>query len=191
MPTFPTLWKPGMALTADRLNARNVSTVEQVTTVELNQASFNTGLGIPTEISFEVEANALYRWWCGISYSAVSAVHGTGVAIGWRWTTPPGASMGRFSMSYVQNPGTGINTGSPILMRRPADATYIQAGGTNTEANWPTYNFMTAQDRGLLMTDSERGTITLHVGRFNGNNGNVSPVLHGGNQTRLLIERIS
>lgn len=193
MPTFPTVWKPGMALTADRLNARNVHTVQQVTTVELGEDSWNSQLGLPTEIRYEVEPNAMYRWWCGISYSAVALSSGPnqGVAIGWRWTSPTGASMGRFSMSYVQDPTTGINSGSPIIMRRPADNTYIQAGGTNTAANWTTsYNFMTAQDRGLLMTGDERGEIVLHVGRFSNEGGRISPILHGGNQTRLLIERI-
>lgn len=186
--TFVQEWRPGMLITSDRLNSRNKTLVIQNDTLELTPASFDNP--VATEIRYEVEPNAAYRWWCGISYSAVTQAENTGTALGRWWSTPPGTNMGRFTASYVAAPPTGVNNGASVIMRRPNDTTIIPAGGSNSDLSG-TLNFHSCQEQGVLFSGSERGEIVLMVQHFRSVPNVQNVILHGGNQTRAIFERIS
>lgn len=186
--TFVHEWRPGMLITSDRLNSRNKTLVIQNDTLELTAASSSTP--VATEIRFEVEPNAQYRWWCGISYSAVTQSVNTGTALGRWWSTPAGANMGRFTASYVVDPPTGVNNGASVIMRRAGDTTIIPAGGSNSNLTG-TLNFHSCQEQGVLFTGNERGDIVLMVQHYRSVPNVQNVILYGGNQSRAIFERIS
>lgn len=172
-------WRPGMILTSDRMNARNLYTVIQASDQVLTSETETY-----CDIEYELEANAVYEYTMLISYSAVRSGSG-GAALGWKWDVPTGARVERFTSSYVQNPDSGVSSGALIIQRRPATTTLVQAGGSDTSS--PPSNYHSAYDRGVVLTYTTPGMLRLQVSKFSSGS---NPILRGGNQTRLLIRRI-
>lgn len=176
---FPQVFA-GQTLTADVINATRkrliIQTADQVLTDQDTE--------IDTEIIIPVEAGATYWYECLISYSAVSAASS---ALTYSWDAPTGTALARFTQSYITQPGTGSNTGSLIIQRRPANTTGIPAGGS--DASSPPTNFHSAYDRGTISVGGISGNVVLQV-RQAGSGSSNETILRGGNQTRCFYERI-
>jgi hypothetical protein len=180
---YPQLFA-GQRITADKLNASRKRSVVQTA----DQTLVGTTALVNTEIVLPIEAGAVYYYDCLISYSAVRAGSG-GSALSWSWNVPPGAVLARFTQSYVRDPASGVNTGSDVILRRPATTTRIPAGGTDSTS--PPINFHSAYDRGTITAGGISGLVILQVGQDTGTGPTASEVLlRGGNQTRCYFERI-
>lgn len=170
----------GQRLTADVLSMTRKRLVVQTADMAFSNQTTN----LATEIVIPVVAGATYWYQCLISYSAVSA---TGSALTWSWDTPTGTALTRFTTSLTQQPGTGVNTGGPAVMRRPANTTGIPAGGTDDGS--PPTNFNSAIDQGAIQVGGVGGNLTLLVRQSGAGSANQT-ILRGGNQTRCFYERV-
>lgn len=166
-------WYAGQVITAERLNARNMRVVEQLNDQEVTNNGSSWEL---SEIELELEPNAVYFYWLGLSYSA-----GNG-GIAWSWSST-GVTLASFTASYNRDVNSGsINAGAGVLMRRPANTTPRVAGGSGSS------NFNSAADRGTITTSGGSPTLAL---QFRQDSADSSPtILRGGNQTRLVYQRI-
>lgn len=180
---MPFPWLAGQRITAARLDEAATRLVAQdADLVMTNQTSL-----VNSDIAIPVEAGATYVYDCMISYSAVSAANS---ALLFAWDAPSGTLLARNTQSYVAQPPTasGANTGSDIIMRRPANITQIPAGGTDTAS--PPTNFHSAYDRGTITVGSVGGLVVLQV-RQQGSGSANQTILRGGNQTRCTFARIA
>ncbi|WP_017614135.1 hypothetical protein [Nocardiopsis salina] len=165
-------WYAGQVITAERLNARNMGLVEQLNDQEVTDNDSSWEL---SEIELELEPNAVYFYWLGVSYSA-----GDG-GFAWSWSST-GVTLASFTIAYNRDTASGINNGGPVILRRPANTTPRVAGGSGSS------NFNSAADRGTITTSG--GTPTLAL-QFWQDSADSSPtILRGGNQTRLVYQRI-
>lgn len=166
----------GQIITADRWNAR----IPLVVTQENDQIVTSSTTPIASEITFTPEINATYRYSLLISYSAT-----TTSGIFWEWDAP-NALIASFTQAY-EHPGTsGVNSGQGVVMRRPAHTTNRYAGGT--DASSPPSNFHSAYDWGTFATDGTLNTITVQFAQATSSTDQT--ILRGGNQTRIVYERI-
>jgi len=171
-------WYAGQVITAERLNARNMQMVTQEADHKIeddNDSSWEL-----TEVTAELEPDAIYAYWCYISYSA--GVDG----FVWSWDAT-GVSLASFTTAYNRNVSSDINTGGSVIMRRPANTTPRVAGGASST------DYNSAYDRGTMETSGGSPVLTLRVRK-----DNVDPevdrevtLLRGGNQTRFLYQRIA
>ena len=169
-------WFAGQVLTADAMNARNVKMVAQ----QNDQVVTSSTTLIDSEITFIPEPNAVYQYWLYISYSAT-----TNSDLRWSWNAA-GATLASFTQAYAATAGSGVNTGSDIIMRRPGNTTARAAGGTDTTS--PPVNFHSAYDSGTFVTDGTLSAVTM---QFCQNTSHTDQtILRGGNQTRMLYPRI-
>jgi len=173
MAGFPA-WFAGEIITADGLNGRNMRLVAQESDLDLTSTTF-----VESQITWVPEPNAVYAYWLYISYSADAAAD-----LVWRWESEStcGVLMASFTQAYVLGAAAGVNTGASIILRRPANTTERLAGGTGAS------NFHSAYDQGTFSTNAAPTAQTLYV-RQNAASG--STILRGGNQTRLMYQRIA
>lgn len=165
-------WYAGQTITAERLNARNLRLVAQEDNQEITN---NDSTWESTEIELELEPNAIYAYWLYVSYSA-----GNG-GIAWSWDAT-GVTLASFTLAYNRDTASGINNGGGVIMRRPSNTTPRVAGGSGSS------NFNSAVDRGTMETSG--GTPSLAL-RFRQDSSSSSlTILRGGNQTRILYQRI-
>lgn len=177
MPAFPE-FRAGLVWTAGRANARNIRIIEQAE----DQVVSGTTV-VDTDIVIPLEPNAVYWHHLFISYSAVS---GSNSALAANWLVPSGTVVNRFTSSYVASPGTGLNTGSLIIKRRPANTTFQIIGGSDASTAG---NFHNASDEGTITTGAAGGDLFWRV-RVSGT-ATDDVILRGGpGQTRILFARI-
>lgn len=174
--SFPQ-WFAGQALTADGLNGGRMRLVQQ----ENDQTVTNSTTYMASEIEFTPEPNATYWYQMLISYSADGAGD-----FQWNWNAP-GAIFASFTQARSVDATGTFNTGAEVIFRRPGNTTNRLAGGATTGT--PTDSFYSAYDQGTFVTD---GTITPVVMQFaQATLAPVDCILRGGNQTRLLYQRIA
>lgn len=168
-------WFAGQPITADGLNGRSMRLITQ----ENDQQPTTTGVLDKSEIFFTPEPNAVYAYWLYIAYSA--ATDGDFL---WEWgeQAATGVLMASFTQAYAASAASGVNTGALIIMRRPGNSTNRVAGGTDIA------NFHSAYDAGTFATDSNPGEQAVW---FTQNASSTKSILRGGNQTRLLYQRIA
>lgn len=166
----------GQIATADQWNAgiRRIVTQENDQTV--NSGSTGTTL-VNSEVTAQLEPNAMYDYWLWISYSADAAAD-----FKWAWSL-----SGMLICSFTQAnsaslSAASVNDGGSVILRRPAATTARIAGGSGSA------NFNSAYDWGTLQTDAAPGPITLQFAQ-NTSSANDT-ILRGGNQTRFLYQRI-
>jgi hypothetical protein len=168
-------WFAGQIATADRMNARNMELIAQE-----GDLTLTTTTATASEIVFLPEPNAVYSYWLYISYSA-----DTDTDMFWEWGSEAstGVLMASFTQAYATDAGTGVNTGSLIVMRRPGNTTNRVAGGSDVA------NFHSAYDSGTFSTNGAPTQQTLYVARNSAGSGGTT-ILRGGNQTRMIYQRI-
>ncbi|GAB3693623.1 hypothetical protein [Nocardiopsis oceani] len=167
-------WRAGEVITAHRLNAGQPVLVTQ----ENDQTITDQEEFEPSEISFLPEPNAVYAYWLYISYSA----HSTPDFV-WRWpATGTGVSFASFTQAYHRSASGGINSGSEIIFRRPANSTNRLAGGIGAD------NYLSAYDSGTFESDGDPSTTTMEFAQASASDEPTT--LRGGNQTRMLYMRI-
>lgn len=173
MAGFPA-WFAGEIITADGLNGRNMRLVTQESDLTLTTTS-----AVASQITFTPEPNAFYAYWTYISYSADVTAD-----LIWDWESEAtcGVLMASFTQAYILGAAAGANTGAAIIMRRPGNTTDRVAGGTDVA------NFHSAYDSGTFSTTATPTAQTLYV-RQNAASG--STILRGGNQTRMIYQRIA
>lgn len=173
MAGFPA-WFAGEIITADGLNGRNMRLVAQESDLTLTTTSF-----VDSQITWVPEPNAVYAYWMYISYSA-----DTTADLVWQWESEStcGVLMASFTQAYILGAASGANTGASIIMRRPGNTTDRVAGGTDVA------NFHSAYDQGTFSTNAAPTAQTLMVRQ---NVASGSTILRGGNQTRLVYQRIA
>jgi hypothetical protein len=170
-------WYAGQVMLADAMNARNPRLVQQ----ENDQIVTASTTFINSEITFTPEPNATYWYEVLISYSAIAAAD-----LKWTWAAA-GTTLCSFTMAPAASIGTAsVNTGSDVIMRRPANTTVRIAGGS--DATSPPTNFHSAYDRGTFVSDGTLSTVTMQFAQNVSDAGQV--ILRGGNQTRMLYTRI-
>lgn len=170
-------WFAGQILLADDLNARHPRLVQQ----ENDQVVTSSTTVINTEITFTPEPNATYMYWLWISYSAT-------INSGFRWSwLASGATFCSFTQS-ISSPGASgtANTPQSVNMRRPANTTGRLAGGSDAAS--PPANFHSAYDQGTFTTDGTISSVTLQFAQATSHANQT--ILRGGNQTRMIYERI-
>jgi hypothetical protein len=184
MAAFPRI-RAGQRLLANTLNARNLILVEQSEDVTIT----NSTTMLDSDIVIPAEAGAIYEYDLRIAYSAVRETDGpdVGSALVCNWSVPSGSAVNRFTTSFPRTPGTGLNTGNAVIMRRPATATLQICGGTDAAS--PPTNFHSAYDRGTITIGGTDGDV---VWRFGANRSvTEETILRGGpTQTRLLYSRL-
>ena len=169
-------WYAGQVMTADAANARHARLVIQ----QNDQTITSSTTLIDSEISFIPEPNATYLYWLYISYSAT-----VNSDLRWAWAAA-GATLASFTAAYAASAASGVNTGSDIVMRRPGNTTARAAGGS--DATSPPVNFHSAYDVGTFATDGTLSAVTL---QFAQNTSHADQtILRGGNQTRMIYQRI-
>lgn len=168
----------GQVVLADKWNSLIPRLVQQ----ENDQIVTSSITPVATEIVFTPEPNATYVYWLYLSYSATT-VNG----IRWQWLAP-GATFCSFTQS-ISNPGAGTTANSPqsVNFRRPANTTGRLAGGSDSAS--PPANFHSAYDSGTFTTDGTTSAVTLQFAQAV-SHANQS-ILRGGNQTRMVYQRIS
>lgn len=173
MASFPA-WFAGEIITADGLNGRNMRLIAQ----ESDQTLTST-TAVASQISFTPEPNAVYAYWLYLSYSA-----DTTADFGWEWESEAtcGVLMASFTKAYAQTAASGANTGASIIMRRPGNTTDRVAGGTDVA------NFHSAYDSGTFSTNATPTAQTVYVRQVVASG---STILRGGNQTRMIYQRIA
>lgn len=173
MAGFPA-WFAGEIITADGLNGRNMRLVAQESDLDLTSTTL-----VASQITWVPEPNAVYAYWMYISYSADVTAD-----MVWEWEAEGtcGVLMASFTQAYILGAAAGANTGASIIMRRPGNTTDRVAGGTDVA------NFHSAYDQGTFSTNAAPTAQTLYV-RQNAASG--STILRGGNQTRLIYQRIA
>lgn len=169
-------WYAGQVITADRLSARDMLLVTQQ-----NDLTLTTTSAVKSEIRFTPEPNAVYAYWCYISYSA-----DTDTDLFWEWddNATTGVLMVSFTRALNLATGAGVDTGSSVIMRRPGNTTDRVAGGSGIA------NFHSAYDSGTFITTGTPTEHAMYAGR-NGVGTGGTTILRGGNQTRLLYQRIA
>lgn len=177
-------WYAGQVITAERLNARNMQMVTQEADMEIRDISVNSdnrNEWEPSEISLELEPDAIYAYWCYISYSAGPA------GFAWSWSVS-GVSLASFTTAYNRGVyDSSINTGGGVILRRPANTTTRVTSGVGvTDIN-------SAYDRGTMETSGGTPTLTMLVSQDGYPTGGPegTSILRGGNQTRFLYQRIA
>lgn len=171
-------WFPGDKITSPRLNARNLMMVTQANDLTLTGGSTNYQ---PSEIILRLEPGATYSYFLFISYSAY-----TGADFRWRWDAPDGCLLASFTRALILGAASGSNTGANLIMRRPGNLTDRVAGGTSTATSSPG-TFNSAYDVGTIQNGGVVGNLTLEVDR---NDVGGDTILRGGNQSRLLYQRL-
>lgn len=176
-------WFAGQVLLADDMNARNPKLVIQ----QNDQTVTNSSTMVASEITFIPEPNAVYRYWMWISYSANQAC-----GFAWSWSAA-GTALASFSNS-IADPATGgtPNTPQSVNMRRPGNTTGRLAGGTDADGTIPPVNFHSAYDTGTFATDGTLSSVTFMFACASpsGTVTGAQAILRGGNQTRMIYERI-
>jgi hypothetical protein len=170
-------WFAGQILIADDMNARHPRLVAQ----ENDQIVTSSTTVINSEIVFTPEPNATYRYWLWIAYSAT-------INSGFRWSwLASGATFCSFTQS-ISSPGASgtANTPQSVNMRRPANTTGRLAGGSDAAS--PPANFHSAYDQGTFTTDGTISSVTLQFAQATSHANQT--ILRGGNQTRMIYERI-
>lgn len=170
-------WFAGQILIADDMNARNERLVQQ----ENDQVVTSSTTVINSEITFTPEPNAIYLYWCWLSYSAT-------INSGFRWSwLANGATLCSFTQA-ISSPGASgtSNTPQSIIMRRPANTTGRLAGGSDAAS--PPANFHSAYDVGTFVTDGTTNAITLQFAQATSHANQT--ILRGGNNTRMIYRRI-
>ncbi|MBP5883182.1 hypothetical protein QBA57_28545 [Streptomyces scabiei] len=165
----------GQIATADQWNAGITRLVTQENDQTVTSATTGTTL-VNSEISVQLEPNALYEYKLYISYSADAAAD-----FKWAWSL-----SGMLICSFSQANAAGlsaasVNDGGDVIFRRAAATTARIAGGSGAA------NFNSAYDFGTLQTDGAPGLITLQFAQ-NTSSANQT-ILRGGNQTRFLYKR--
>lgn len=164
----------GQIITADRWNAR----IPLLVTQENDQTVTSSTTYIDSEITFTPETNAVYRYILLISYSAA----GTGGDLKWNWDAP-NALFASFTQAIGATATGTFNDPQQVIFRRPGNTTDRIAGGPSSD---PT--FWSAYDQGTFETDGTLNTVTMQFAQ-NVSSAN-SIILRGGNQTRIIYERI-
>lgn len=176
-------WFAGQALLADDMNAR----LPRLLLQQNDQTVTNSSTMVASEITFTPEPNAVYRYWMWISYSANQAC-----GFAWSWSAA-GTALASFSNS-IADPATAgtANTPQSVNMRRPGNTTGRLAGGTDADATIPPVNFHSAYDQGTFATDGTLSPVTFMFACASPAGGVplAQAILRGGNQTRLIYERI-
>lgn len=166
----------GQVITADAWNAM----IPKLVTQENDQLVTSSTAFVNSEISFVPEPNAEYKYELYISYSAYT----TG-DFKWLWDAP-GALFASFSQAYITGAAVGFNTGADVIFRRPGNTTTRVAGGASDGS---TDVFLSAYDVGTFLTDGTSSPITMQWAQ-NTSSANSS-ILRGGNQTRMIYQRIA
>ncbi|QFQ97465.1 hypothetical protein F9278_15980 [Streptomyces phaeolivaceus] len=166
----------GQIATADQWNAGVPRMVTQENDQTVNSGSTGTTL-VNSEVTAQLEPNALYKYELFLSYSADGAAD-----FKWAWSLS-GMLICSFSLANAASLSTAsVNDGGSVIMRRAAATTNRIAGGSGAA------NFHSAYDFGTLQTDAAPGPITLQFAQ-NTSSANDT-ILRGGNQTRFLYQRI-
>ncbi|MEU1554012.1 hypothetical protein ABZ517_15005 [Streptomyces scabiei] len=166
----------GQIATADQWNAMIPRMVTQENDQTVTSATTGTTL-VNSEVSVQLEPNALYTYQLLISYSADGAAD-----FKWAWSLS-GMLICSFSQANAAGLSTAsINDGGDVILRRAAATTNRIAGGSGAA------NFHSAYDWGTLQTDGAPGLLTLQFAQ-NTSSANQT-ILRGGNQTRLIYQRI-
>ncbi|MGW8846625.1 hypothetical protein ACWGNE_02480 [Streptomyces xiamenensis] len=176
---MPFPWRPGMRVTADRLNASSTHVVQ----LEADLPLVNRTTPLATDIRVPLIAGATYQYWLLISYSAAS---GADTSISANWSVPTGTEMLRFTISYqaVASNTTGANAGQYVIMRRPANGTGHVIGGTTAG------NYHSARDEGLITVGGAGGTAIWQV-QQGGAGASTGTIIRGGpTATRIVYRRI-
>ena len=168
-------WRAGEIITAERLNAGETILITQ----ENDQTITSQDAFEPSEISFLPEPNAVYEYRLLISYSA----HTTPDFV-WRWPTTniAGVSFASFTQAYHRDASGGLNSGSEVIFRRPANSTSRVAGGIGDG------NIMSAYDQGTFESDASPSECTMEFAQATSSSNPT--ILRGGNQTRMTYRRI-
>lgn len=183
-------WLAGMRITADRLRDRDIQFVDQGEDVVI----VNSTTMLDSDISFFAEPGATYWYNLLVSYSAFGEVGGVGSALVGNWDAPSGTAVNRFTQSFPVTPtNLNLNSGSVVVMRRPANTTLQIMGGTDEPSDTADpvvpENFHSAYDQGTILIGGTEGVVTW---RFGANRSvDEQTILRGGpNQTRLIYARI-
>lgn len=174
--SFPQ-WFAGQALTADGLNGRNMRLVMQ----ENDQTVNNSTAYVASEITFTPEPNATYWYTLLVSYSADGAGD-----FKWNWNAL-GATFASFTQARSVDATGTFNAPATVIFRRPGNTTDRIAGGATTGT--PTDSFYSAYDQGTFVTDGTITPVTMQFAQATA--AAVNCILRGGNQTRLLYQRIA
>ena len=166
----------GQVITADAWN----SMIPKVVTQENDQLVASSTAFVNSEISFVPEPNAVYTYQLLISYSAY-----TSGDFKWTWDAP-GALFASFTQAYYTSAAVGHNTGSQVIFRRPGNTTSRVAGGASDASNDV---FLSAYDVGTFQTDGTHSPVTMQWAQ--NNTLANSTILRGGNQTRMIYQRIA
>lgn len=176
-------WYAGQVITADRLNARNLMLVEQADDQEASSTSLET-----SQITVSLEPGAVYAYWLYLSFVA----HRTN-DLRWQWDTP-GTTIASFTQATARGGNTGHNATREVLFRRPAATTNKIAGGTSQldpdDGSIVTV-VQSAYDSGTLFTSAGNPSLTLLFSKESNDVPDAPTTLRGGNQTRLLYQRIA
>lgn len=175
---FPN-WYPGDLVTAPGLNGRNWRMVAQDNDLTLTGGST---LYQDTDIVVPVESGAIYYYHLFLSYSARAD---TGFR--WRWQAPDDCLLASFTMALALSPSTGADSGGNLILRRPGNLTDRVAGGNSANANPPAV-FNSAYDAGSITVGGSAGNVILQVDRPDVTG---DAILRGGNQTRMIFQRIA
>ncbi|MFP3986871.1 hypothetical protein U9R90_05090 [Streptomyces sp. E11-3] len=165
-------------MTADAWNAR----IPLLVTQENDQTVNNSTTYVDSEITFTPEINAVYRYLLLISYSTGGDGSGSTGDFKWNWDAP-NALFASFTQAVALAATGTFNSPQSVIFRRPGNTTDRVAGGANGSGT-----FWSAYDQGTFETDGTLNTITM---RFAQDTAAVEDtILRGGNQTRMIYERI-
>jgi len=172
------LFHAGRALTAKDLNLVGPNIITQGSDAVYTSSTTPTA----TNITFTPDVSATYYYELFIAYTA----NGT-PDFGWRWNAPE-ALFCRYTLSMIEGAAAATGTpatepGADIIFRRPANATFIPAGGTGDTAN----GLPCAFDRGTFATTATSSAITLECAQFTSN----AAATRLRADTTLIYQRIS
>lgn len=170
-------WYAGQVITADRLNARNTMIVQQNADQDATDTNF-----VASEITVTLEPGAVYQYWTYISYTADQDNNFV-----WEWGGND-TTLTSFTQAMDLGTNSGQNASRPVIFRRPANTTDRIAGGTS---DMPSFEvFQSAYDQGTIITGSGTPTLTLYFRKESNTVTDQPTILRGGNQTRLLYQRV-
>lgn len=170
----------GQIATADQWNAGIPRLIAQENDQIVNSSTTGTTY-VDSEIQFQPEPNAEYEYDLLISYSTESEAPD----FRWRWQpeTTGGVLFCSFTQAYVLAATGTFNSGAAIIQRRPGNTTDRVAGGNAGIAT-----FLSAYDRGTFSTNAAPDLIKMQFAQNTSSADDT--ILRGGNQTRLLVQRI-
>ncbi|GAA2456889.1 hypothetical protein [Streptomyces macrosporus] len=172
---MPFPWLPGMLITDTRLNEGAMQLVTQAS----DQIVTNSTAYVNSQITFTPAVNAVYAYWLLISYSAHESAD-----FRWRWDAPQ-ADFASFTQARHTDATGTFNAPASVIFRRPANSTdRIAGGGGTTDIS----SFFSAYDQGTFITTSSPAAVTMQFTQYTANTGQT--ILRGGNQTRMLYQRI-